>query len=54
MTTPWTAAQDALLRLIELVEQELGAISDGHSAIAYAQRELLQRIKTRQASLSFE
>ncbi|HEV8192517.1 MAG TPA: nucleotidyltransferase domain-containing protein [Ktedonobacterales bacterium] len=46
------SAQRALLCFIESIERELGTITDGRVALTVAQRELLQRIRTRQAALA--
>ncbi len=48
------SAQQALLHLIDLVEHELGTITDGRLTLTDAQREMLQCIKARQATLVFE
>jgi hypothetical protein len=47
------SAQQRLLQLIELVEHELGTITDGRLTLADAQLEMLQCIKARQAILIF-
>ena len=49
-----SSAQQALVHLIELVEHELGTITDGRLTLTDAQREMLQCIKARQATLVFE